>query len=294
MHGSIIKQIYGDLPETPLYDIAYGGDINGDGWPDLMIGQPNFINGTIQNAGRAFIYSGKDWKVIYTIVGQIDEGKLGGSISTAGDVDKDGYSEFMVGAHGDDPFGIQAAGAVYIHSGKDGSVICMIYGHEQFEYLGIAVHGGCDVNGDGLPDLIIGTSEDVNGIPDSGSAHVYAAKSYKASDEVMLGGYLEMNLHVPAQPFGPYYLAFSLGMETGIPVGSRFFPLNPDLLFMLTFGSPAFTGNLDSQGKRTLSQYIPNDPGLSGIVLYSAFLTIDPSAPKGVRTISNPEEIKLQ
>ena len=231
--------------------------------------------------------------MIYTITGQFNGGKLGGSVSTAGDVDMDGYCDFIIAAHGEYPLGIQSAGAVYVHSGKDGSVMEAVYGDELFEYLGKAIHGGGDVNGDGLPDMIIGTSEDVNGIPDSGSALVYVAKSYKATDEVLLGGYLEMNLHVPAQPFGLYYLAFSLGTKPGIPVGSRIFPLNTDLLFTLTFGSPAFTGNLDSEGKKYMTQYIPNDPGLSGIVLYSAFLTIDPSAPKGVRTISNPEEIKL-
>ncbi|MHC4946217.1 MAG: hypothetical protein ACYTG7_24660, partial [Planctomycetota bacterium] len=72
------------------------------------------------------------------------------------------------------------------------------------------------------------------------------------------------------------------------------FPLNMDILFTLTFGNPAFIGNLDDEGKKQIIQYIPNDPGLSGIALYSAFLTLNASAPKGVQTISNPEKIVLQ
>ena len=194
----------------------------------------------------------------------------------------------------EDHQGIFSGGAVYVYSGLDMSLLDWDYGKEVAEYLGKSVHGGGDVNGDGLPDVIISNNEDANGIHDSGSVFVYVAKSLQATDEVPIGGELTLDLRVPAQPTGFYFLGFSLGSDPGIPVGTRTLPLNWDLLFAVTFGNPAFAGNLDADGEKQIVLFVPNDPSLSGLLIYSAFLTLKAGAPKGVGTISNPEEILLQ
>ena len=108
-----------------------------------------------------------------------------------------------------------------------------------------------------------------------------------------LSGTLNLELCAPACKSMPYYLGFSLGAETGLPLGTRTLPLNGDALFALSFGHPAFAGALDAGGKRSLAYRIPNDPSLSGMVFYSAFVAVDLNAPCWVRTISNPEKIEV-
>ncbi len=231
--------------------------------------------------------------MIYTYVGCNKNGMLGSSLSTAGDLDDDGCCDFLVGAHGTNDIGKLSGGAVYVHSGNDGSQLGVLYGDEDGEMIGLSLHGGGDVNADGLPDIIIGTSEDINGIVGSGSVLVYAAKSLHATDQVPLGSTLELNMRIPAMPLGIYYLAFSLGAEPGMALGTRTIPLNADVLFSITFGNPAFIGSLDPEGEKQVILQIPIDPALSGLIFYSAFMMYDQAAPKLVKTISNPEEIEI-
>jgi hypothetical protein len=219
---------------------------------------------------------------------------MGYAISAAGDMDDDGYDDFLTGATGTNRIGIGSGGTAIVYSGKTASVLAELYGKIYMGCLGRAVHGGKDINGDGLPDMIIGSREDVNGIQAAGKAYVYVSKSLKASDEVPLGGILELNLNVPAKPFGTYLLAFSFGAEPGIPLGTRKIPLNWDILFELTFGNAIFSGTLDNAGKKQIKIRVPNDPALPGLKFYAAFLLLQKDFPKGVRTISNPEEILIK
>jgi hypothetical protein len=288
--GILIHEIWGQDPGNQLREIAYGGDVNNDGWPDLLVGQP-WYDSSLSNMGRAYVYSGKDWSVLYMYTGILEEQRLGTRISTAGDVNGDGCNDFLILGGPDEP-GHILAGAIYLHSGQDGSLLAYFYGADNAK-IGVDIHGGVDVNGDGLPDIINGTGEDIAGQSYAGSAIVYVSKSFQATDEVPLGGNLELNLRVPAQPLGFYFLAFSLDKEPGIPVGTRTLPLNWDALFNITFANPAFCGNLDSDGDRQIVLFVPNDPALSGLTIYSAFLTLKSGAPMGVGTISNPEETLL-
>jgi hypothetical protein len=289
--GSIIKEIWGRDSYEPLKTIAYSGDVNSDSWPDLLVGQFEYDYGLLEKAGRAYVYSGKDWSLLYMYTGALAEQALGGRLSTAGDINRDGFNDFLI-TGGPYETGHINAGAIYLHSGKDGSLIAFLYGEDNAK-IGVSIHGGSDINGDGLPDLAVGTSEDINGQKAAGSVLIYILKSLQATNVVPLGGVLELNLHVPSQPFGLFYLALSLGTEPGIPLGTRNLPLNWDILFMTTFGHPALTGYFDEQGKKQIILPMPSDPAFSGFEFYTAFITIDYSAPKWVRTISNPEKIVL-
>jgi hypothetical protein len=291
--GLEIKKLSGSDPNEPLEELAFGGDVNKDGWPDLLIGQPLKDCEAGYDAGCVYVYSGKDLSFITTIYGTVEMMWLGDALSTAGDIGHDGYEDILAGAPGHNKLGVWYGGTANIYSGKDGSIIATLMGESYVGSLGRAVHGGRDVNADGLPDVIIASREDVNGIQSAGKAYVYVSKSLKATDQVPLGTDLELNLHVPAQPYGFYYLGFALDKEPGIPVGTRILPLSLDILLLVTFGNPAFSGNLDHKGKKRLTYHMPDDPGLSGLTFYGAFLTTKSGAPCGVGTISNPEKIVL-
>jgi hypothetical protein len=90
----------------------------------------------------------------------------------------------------------------------------------------------------------------------------------------------------------PYQLGSSLG--TGpIPIGTRQLDLSPDNLLLVTVNNywpwifSGYRGVIDSKGQAQATIHIPNQPALAGVRVHSAFVTLDPAAPSGVRSISD-------
>ena len=95
----------------------------------------------------------------------------GNSVSSAGDVNGDGFDDLIVGAFGDDPNG-DISGASFVVFGKtDGSAVelsdveggaggFVINGVSVDDNSGYSVSGAGDVNGDGFDDLIVGARYD--------------------------------------------------------------------------------------------------------------------------------------
>ena len=80
------------------------GDFNGDGYDDLIVGART--NDFIANeAGRAYIYSGRTGALLCLINGEADGDRLGCSVDGAGDVNMDGYADVIVGAYRSDVSG---------------------------------------------------------------------------------------------------------------------------------------------------------------------------------------------
>ena len=149
--------------------VSGAGDVNGDGVPDLIVGAPlDDSNGFA--SGFARVFSGLDGSILYTFDGDSKD-MLGRSVSGAGDVNRDGYADLIVGASYVTNGGtVTRPGYARVFSGANGSILYTFNGDNAAIDLGVSVSGAGDVNGDGYPDLIVGAPDaNINGQPVSGS-----------------------------------------------------------------------------------------------------------------------------
>ncbi|MBN2490083.1 MAG: FG-GAP repeat protein [Planctomycetes bacterium] len=156
--------------------VAGAGDVNQDGWADVIAGAYNADPGGRTDAGQATVFSGKDGSILYRFDGLAAGNWFGWSVAGAGDVNRDGFPDLVVGAYRADPGGRTAAGQAMVLSGKDGAALYLFDGPAAGDRLGIAVVGA-DVNRDGHADLIVGAySADPGGRSNAGQATVFSGK----------------------------------------------------------------------------------------------------------------------
>ncbi|MFT5051538.1 MAG: hypothetical protein ACI8QZ_002957 [Chlamydiales bacterium] len=149
------------------------GDIDGDGRGDLVVGIQRQDPDGQTNAGSAMVFSGADGAPIYTFDGPIPGATFGNEVRGAGDVNGDNVPDIIVGALFDAPNGINRAGSATVFSGADGSVLYLFEGDTIQGLLGRSIDGAGDVNLDGFADLIVGATDDDNGL-DSGSVTIFS------------------------------------------------------------------------------------------------------------------------
>jgi len=156
-----------DAADALGYSVGGGGDVNGDGRADFIVGVPFANPNGIINAGSAFIYSGLDGSLLDSVHGTSPGDRVGGSVGLQGDIDGDGKGDYIVGAPGVN----NLAGAAYVYSGATGLLMYQITGSSPGERVGGSVGIYGDVDGDGKGDFIVGAP----GTNDStGAAYVYS------------------------------------------------------------------------------------------------------------------------
>jgi hypothetical protein len=155
--------------------VATAGDVNGDGFSDVIVGASNYSN-TQPNEGRAFVYMGSATGLGPAPAWTADGGRSSAhliSVSTAGDVNGDGFSDVIVGADlwADGP--VYGRAWVYLGSaaGLATSPAWTAAGNGSLDSFGFSVGTVGDVNGDGFSDIIVGAFR--YGNFESGRAYVY-------------------------------------------------------------------------------------------------------------------------
>jgi hypothetical protein len=141
--------------------VGTAGDVNGDGYDDVIAGAPRYANGQ-PDEGAAYVYHGgatglssaADWMA----EGDFESAEFGRSVATAGDVNGDGYDDVIVGAE----FYTEVhwmGGAAYVYYGSAGGLSASadwtVKGEGDTALFGAAVGTAGDVNGDGYGDVIV-------------------------------------------------------------------------------------------------------------------------------------------
>lgn len=204
--------------------IAAIGDVNGDGYADMLVGTAYKDGGTYTNDGGAFVVFGNGSTSARTINAAalstngvvVDQNSaanntyFGSSVAGLGDFNGDGIADFAVGARGVDTNAAAAGteqGQVTIYFGSTSLTgspdHITINGVADQGHLGWAIASGGDFNGDGLGDLMMqtgnslyvvtGTSNPIVGdvnIDGSGSPDpdYNAFKIYTTDSSLQLGG----------------------------------------------------------------------------------------------------------
>lgn len=105
--------------------IAGVGDVNDDGMEDLLIGAGSESIGKVKDAGRAYLFSGRNGEVLQTLTSPNPEtdGSFGATVAEGEDVNGDGIPEFAIGAQRESPGGVRESGRAYLFSGTSGEVV---------------------------------------------------------------------------------------------------------------------------------------------------------------------------
>jgi hypothetical protein len=160
------------------WSVSGAGDLDADGYDDIMVGAPNDNGG----AGTVAVFFGPtdpgsfDLDEADVIITGDSGSHLGSAIASLGDIDSDGYDDIILGASGQSS---NAGMAYLIHgpitSDRAGDLKTMSVGGGTAHYLGDFVGGGDDVDGDGYGDLLIGAPLQDYGYTEGGRFYVVSS-----------------------------------------------------------------------------------------------------------------------
>lgn len=237
--------------------LSAAGDVNGDGYDDIIVGAPSSSSGD----GKVYVIFGKasgfsDVNVNalssterFSIYGAQDS-RCGSSVSSAGDVNGDGYDDIIIGASDSAKvyviFG-KASGfsSIYLDSlsSSDGYII-------SGDDIGFAVSGAGDFNGDGYADVIIGAGSSSPKSNKEGTSYILYGKA---------SGFSNVDLSSITMDQGFYIVGDNVNDQSGRTVSSLD-DFNGDGYADIIIGAPFALSNTGKSyiiyGNKTISSNI--------------------------------------
>lgn len=279
------------------WSVAGVGDLNGDGFDDLVVGAPRH-DGSAIFSGKVYVILGESdpsnlglslASVSNSLLGQSALDEAGTSVARAGDVDGDGFADVLISAPYRD-IGASDAGAVYIMAGRTGAVPyglnaslatanLVVTGEGIGDHLGLATAGGGDLNGDGYADVVLGSPDRDQSGTDRGMAYILLGRP--GFSGVIGSGSGSVN---------GSFLGVSGGDRTAVAI-SIAGDVDDDGRSDLLIGAHQRTGSGASSGAAYLHLLLPNDQPLGASELT---LAADPAHLVDLRRVAPNGTIYLQ
>lgn len=256
--GSLpLQRVYTGTSDDYLgYAVADAGDVNGDGYPDIVVGAPGYLGGL----GRAAVFLGGSAGLSSTPVvqwsGTLPTDDFGYSVGGAGDVDADGYDDVLVGAPGDS----LGPGAAFLFRGSPTgpSLAFDVQVTSPHAAFGAIVRGVGDLDSDGYDDIAVACAGspavfvfagDASGVATSGVrvlANSHVSEVFGAGD-VDGDGYPELGVASPTDTYATGLVELYSGSATGVQT-SVFVALSGTSAGDYFGGAAAGLGDVDGDG----------------------------------------------
>ena len=159
--------------------VSGAGDLNGDGIPEVIVWARYADPNDLHASGRTYVVFGKDTAPVlladvaggiggFVLDGEAEYDYAGRNVGGAGDINGDGLADLVVAAHFADPSDLRSAGRTYVVFGKADTAPLLLAdvaggvggfvvdGEIRGEQSGFSASGAGDVNGDGIPDVLLG------------------------------------------------------------------------------------------------------------------------------------------
>ncbi|MCB9883230.1 MAG: VCBS repeat-containing protein [Planctomycetes bacterium] len=262
--------------------VANCGDVDRDGADDIVIGSPR---GGASFEGRVTVQSGKSGKALWSATGTAAFEEFGAAVAAAGDVDRDGIPDVVVGAPGHDESKYLDVGLARVLSGVDGRVIETFLGRRTKGAFGASIASLGDVNGDGMSDFVVGAPTDGSSYRDA-EGYIGARAQVLSPKRLSLvtdchwvdanDRWRTMDLDAGTANAGKVWLLLGSLTSTG-PTKLPWFdlPLTFDAYTSLLLASPntvlPSVGILDAAGRASSDVFHPLWPSTA----YHAFVVLD-------------------
>jgi hypothetical protein len=144
------------------WSVGGGGDLNNDGYDDVVVGARLHGSGANGAAGRVYVFlGGNPFNTTPALIveGETKNDWFGESVAVLGDINGDGFDDWIAGAHFRDPGGVSAAGEASVFLGGNppsGARVLRIAGSNADAQAGKAVGSGGDMDGDSFADILVG------------------------------------------------------------------------------------------------------------------------------------------
>lgn len=236
--------------------VSTAGDLNGDGYDDVIVGIAYGGLDSASNKGAVLVFYGSSAGLSATPDWQKDGtqsyGQFGHRVSTAGDVNNDGYDDIIVGA----PVNSGATGQAFVFlgsvSGLSNTPVWTGTGEFSNQIFGYSVYDAGDVNNDGYDDIIVGAPDDNAG--GTGKAYVYYGNSsgISASPEWTATGEINSNFGQWAATAGDYNGDGFSDIIVGAPNNS---PYGKAYVYKGSSAGPSVNSVWTSEGDATSAAY---------------------------------------
>jgi hypothetical protein len=148
-------------------EVNAAGDVNGDGYDDVLVGEPYHDHDIYLDIGMVYLYLGNQFSLsnvpAWTYMGYRGGDRLGISATGVGDLNGDGCDDIAIGAPGFNTGTLLDTGRAYVFYGCQATASGLPdipdWGYSTLQAnanTGIDVSGGGDTNGDGYAELLVG------------------------------------------------------------------------------------------------------------------------------------------